>query len=79
MKRTLLIGGSLLAMFIAAAGHPLVAQRGAAEAAKLEADPLWPKPFPDDGRRLQKFVYKGMQTVTKGEDQGTVWPKTSTR
>jgi hypothetical protein len=32
-----------------------------------------------DGRRLQKFVYKGMQTVTKGEDQGTVWPKTSTR
>ncbi|HMD36901.1 MAG TPA: hypothetical protein VKH42_18130 [Vicinamibacterales bacterium] len=28
-----------------------------------------------DGRRLQKFVYKGMQTVTKGEDQGTVWPR----
>ena len=28
-----------------------------------------------DGRRLQKFVYKGMQPVTKGEDQGTVWPK----
>jgi len=21
-----------------------------------------------DGRRLQKFTYKGMQTVTKGED-----------
>ena len=24
-----------------------------------------------DGRRLQRFLYKGMQTVTKGEDQGT--------
>jgi hypothetical protein len=32
-----------------------------------------------DGRRLQKFTYKGMQTVTKGEEQGTVWPRTSTR
>jgi DNA-binding beta-propeller fold protein YncE len=28
-----------------------------------------------DGRRLQRFLYKGMQTVTKGEDQGTVWPR----
>jgi DNA-binding beta-propeller fold protein YncE len=28
-----------------------------------------------DGRRLQRFLYKGMQTVTKGEEQGTVWPK----
>src|SRR5262245_27573756 len=33
-----------------------------------------------DGRRLQRFLYKGMQTVTKGEDQGTVWPRsTATR
>jgi hypothetical protein len=32
-----------------------------------------------DGRRLQRFLYKGMQTVTKGEDQGTVWPKTRTQ
>jgi DNA-binding beta-propeller fold protein YncE len=32
-----------------------------------------------DGRRLQKFVYKGMQTVTKGEDQGTVWPRKTTQ
>ena len=33
-----------------------------------------------DGRRLQRFLYKGMQSVTKGEDQGTVWPtKTSTK
>jgi DNA-binding beta-propeller fold protein YncE len=32
-----------------------------------------------DGRRLQRFLYKGMQTVTKGEDQGTVWPKTKTQ
>ncbi len=31
-----------------------------------------------DGRRLQRFLYKGMQTVTKGEEQGTVWPKTTT-
>jgi len=30
-----------------------------------------------DGRRLQRFLYKGMQTVTKGEDQGTVWPRTT--
>jgi hypothetical protein len=26
-----------------------------------------------EGRRLQKFVYKGLATVTK-IDQGTVWP-----
>jgi hypothetical protein len=32
-----------------------------------------------DGRRLQRFLYKGMQRVTKGEDQGTVWPKTNTQ
>ena len=32
-----------------------------------------------DGRRLQRFLYKGMQSVTKGEDQGTVWPRSSTR
>jgi DNA-binding beta-propeller fold protein YncE len=30
-----------------------------------------------DGRRLQRFLYKGMQTVTKGEEQGTVWPHTT--
>ena len=30
-----------------------------------------------DGRRLQRFLYKGMQSVTKGEDQGTVWPTKS--
>jgi DNA-binding beta-propeller fold protein YncE len=27
-----------------------------------------------DGRRLQRFIYKGMQAVQKGTDQGTVWP-----
>ncbi len=32
-----------------------------------------------DGRRLQRFLYKGMQSVTKGEDQGTVWPTRSTK
>ena len=26
---------------------------------------------------LQRFLYKGMQTIAKGTDQGTVWPKTS--
>jgi DNA-binding beta-propeller fold protein YncE len=28
-----------------------------------------------DGRRLQRFVYRGLQTIQKGKDQGTVWPK----
>ena len=33
-----------------------------------------------EGKRVQRFLYKGMQTVTKGEDQGTVWPRsTATR
>jgi hypothetical protein len=31
-----------------------------------------------DGRRVQRFLYKGMQTIAKGTDQGTVWPRTST-
>jgi hypothetical protein len=30
-----------------------------------------------DGRRLQRFMLKGMQNVEKGKDQGTVWPKAS--
>jgi hypothetical protein len=30
-----------------------------------------------DGRRVQKFVLKGMQSVEKGKDQGAVWPKTT--
>ncbi len=30
-----------------------------------------------DGRRLQRFMLKGMQSVEKGKDQGVVWPKTS--
>ncbi len=28
-----------------------------------------------DGRRIQRFMYKGMQSIAKGTDQGTVWPK----
>ena len=28
-----------------------------------------------DGRRLQRFIYKGLQAVQKGTDQGTVWPQ----
>lgn len=31
-----------------------------------------------EGKRLQKFVYKGMGPVTK-KDQGTVWPKSAMR
>jgi DNA-binding beta-propeller fold protein YncE len=31
-----------------------------------------------EGRRLQKFVYKGLAPVTK-PDQGTVWPTTSSK
>ena len=31
-----------------------------------------------EGKRLQRFVYKGMGPVTK-QDQGTVWPTTATR
>ncbi len=27
-----------------------------------------------EGKRLQKFVYKGLRTVTR-RDQGVVWPK----
>jgi len=30
-----------------------------------------------DGRRVQRFMLKGMQSVEKGKDQGTVWPKSS--
>jgi hypothetical protein len=31
-----------------------------------------------DGRRLQRFLYKGLQNIPKGTDQGTVWPKSTT-
>jgi hypothetical protein len=31
-----------------------------------------------DGRRLQRFLYKGMQTIEKGKDQLTVWPRSAT-
>ncbi len=31
-----------------------------------------------EGKRLQRFLYKGMATVTK-ENQGVVWPSTGTR
>src|SRR6185436_11250047 len=68
MKRTLFIGGSLLAMFIAAAGHPLVAQRGAAQAPKLEVDPLWPKPFP-----VSKHWILGSITGLAVDAQDHIW------
>ena len=28
-----------------------------------------------DGRRLQRFMYKGTMMIEKGRDQGTVWPR----
>ena len=31
-----------------------------------------------EGRRLQRFLYKGMQTIEKGKDQLTVWPRSAT-
>jgi hypothetical protein len=31
-----------------------------------------------EGKRLQRFLYKGMASVTK-ENQGVVWPTRSTR
>jgi hypothetical protein len=31
-----------------------------------------------EGRRVQRFIYKGLQSVEKGTNQGTVWPKGST-
>ena len=30
-----------------------------------------------DGRRLQRFLYKGTMMIEKGKDQGTPWPKTA--
>jgi hypothetical protein len=30
-----------------------------------------------DGRRLQRFNYKGTMQIEKGKDQGTVWPKST--
>jgi DNA-binding beta-propeller fold protein YncE len=68
MKRTLFIGGSLLAMFMAAAGHPLVAQPGAAQAPKLEVDPLWPKPFP-----VAKHWILGSITGLAVDPQDHIW------
>ena len=37
------------------------------------------RPKPTTAAACSAFCYKGMQTVTKGEDQGTVWPKTKTQ
>ena len=31
-----------------------------------------------DGRRLQRFLMQGMQTIEKGKDQLTVWPRSAT-
>ena len=44
--------------------------------ARLEEQHLHDETF--DGRRLQRFLYKGMQTIEKGKDQLTVWPRSST-
>jgi NHL repeat-containing protein len=67
MKRTLTIGASVLAL-VAAAGSGLVAQRGAAQAPKLEVDPLWPKPFP-----VAKHWILGSVTGVTVDAQDRIW------
>ena len=47
MRRCLLTGGIVAAMFVAAGADRLLAQRGsAAPAPRFEVEALWPKPFP---------------------------------
>jgi DNA-binding beta-propeller fold protein YncE len=68
MRRTLTIGASVLAL-VAAAGSGLVAQRGgAAQAPKLEVDPLWPKPFP-----VAKHWILGSVTGVAADAQDHIW------
>jgi len=58
--------------------NPLVANPPVANPKSRKGNIYTTKTY--DGRRLQRFLYKGMQSVTKGEDQGTVWPtRTATR
>jgi DNA-binding beta-propeller fold protein YncE len=65
MRRTLTVAASVLAL-IAAAGGGLVAQRGGA--AKLDAEPLWPKPFP-----VEKHWILGSVTGVAVDSQDRVW------
>src|SRR4051812_49450296 len=68
MKRTLIIGASVLSL-VAAAGSGLVAQRGAAaQAPKLEVEPLWPKPFPQ-----KKAWILGSVTGVTVDAQDHIW------
>jgi DNA-binding beta-propeller fold protein YncE len=75
MKRAVCIGGSLLALVAAAGvGSPtfvrtLAAQgRGAAQAPKLEVEPLWPKPFPQ-----KKAWILGSVTGVVVDGQDRIW------
>src|SRR5690242_8968502 len=68
MRRTLSIGAAVLAFF-AAGGSGVVAQRGgAAQAPKLEVDPLWPKPFP-----VAKHWILGSVTGVAVDAQDHIW------
>ncbi len=95
MKRAVCIGGSLLAL-VAAAGvgsstfvRTLAAQgRGAAQAPKLEVEPLWPKPFPQkkawilgsvtgvavDGQDRIWVVHRGVDSLQTNEKGPTLEP-----
>src|SRR3954453_15273256 len=68
MRRTLTLGASVLAL-VAAAASGLVAQRGgAAQAPKLDVDPLWPKPFP-----VAKHWILGSVTGVASDAQDHIW------
>ena len=67
MRRTLTVAASVLAL-IAAAGGGLVAQRGGAQAPKVEVDPLWPKPFP-----VAKHWILGSVTGVTVDAQDRIW------
>ena len=67
MRRTLTVAASVLAL-IAAAGGGLVAQRGGAQAPKVEVDPLWPKPFP-----VAKHWILGSVTGVAVDAQDRIW------
>src|SRR5579864_581602 len=71
MKRTLSIGGSILAMLTLGQGayNTVAAQgRGATGAPKLAVDPLWPKPFP-----VAKHWILGSVTGVVVDAQDHIW------
>jgi hypothetical protein len=73
MKRTLSIGGSILAVLTAAGigqavFNTVAAQGGAAQAPKLTVDPLWPRPFP-----VAKHWVLGSVTGVAVDAQDHIW------